>query len=546
MLFFSVILFLGPGNLFDHKIKHDFPFGYGASDAFQHQVRAEAIKDMGNFRYEANYISLGLENVVGRYPPVSYHLAVILSYLSGMETYDTMYFLVTIFPILSSLVMYFIIRDYSKAVALLSAPLSMLIFSSPITIGFVWGHWPSILSQSFLIFFFWSIMRMDLDKSFIIIAIALSSITLIHATATIFAIIFLILFFGIRFIFKGIKKQDIKAIMAAFAVSFLISFYYLVIFQNTWAKDQPYSFNAEPVSFGTPVLYIAGFGLLLLPIAIGIIFSVLKLKNLHISLILAFAMLLIGFLNYVGFGFRSFQARFLWPIYLSAFLGLGLYIIFKFLIRKWNFVLTSSIFVILVFLLSGIIKFPIIKQTDVQAIPSIPYTDITTNQGVMDKYHWEALKWISRNTENDALIYFFYGDIYSQDALLRNAKRVHYQVWANEFVNSLQERRIKRHYYTELPGDSGGGLVTKESFFRFEKAGKSKPAEFFEGVHDICKFDYYVFDKASRQQALAQYNLLIASEMLKKDYVSMVFQNEVVFILKNDNPGADCVEERSF
>ena len=52
LVFFAVIIYLGPGVLFDHSISHDFPFAYGASDAFQHQTRAEAIKDIGN-RFDA-------------------------------------------------------------------------------------------------------------------------------------------------------------------------------------------------------------------------------------------------------------------------------------------------------------------------------------------------------------------------------------------------------------------------------------------------------------------------------------------------------------
>ena len=52
ILFFAIFIFIGPGVLFDHKIQHDFPYAYGASDAFQHQIRAEAIKDAGHFRYE--------------------------------------------------------------------------------------------------------------------------------------------------------------------------------------------------------------------------------------------------------------------------------------------------------------------------------------------------------------------------------------------------------------------------------------------------------------------------------------------------------------
>ena len=101
LIFFAILLSLGPGVLFDHKIRHDFPFAYFASDAFQHQVRAEAIKDMGNFRYEAAYISKGVENVAGRYPPVLYHLAVVLSYAAGIEPYDSIYFILIFFAVIS-------------------------------------------------------------------------------------------------------------------------------------------------------------------------------------------------------------------------------------------------------------------------------------------------------------------------------------------------------------------------------------------------------------------------------------------------------------
>ncbi|MBI2135298.1 hypothetical protein HYU09_04875 [Candidatus Woesearchaeota archaeon] len=545
-LFFSFILFLGPGELFDHRIKHDFPFAYGASDAFQHQVRAEAIKDMGNFRYEADYISRGLEDVVGTYPPLSYHLGVIFSYLAGVETYDSMYFIIVFFPILGSLVMFFIIRDYNRTAALFSLPLSMIVFSSPIIIGFLWGHWPSILAQSFLIFFFWSIMRMDLHMSFLLIAIALSAVALTHTAAAIFGIIFLVLFFGTKFISKSMTKQDIKVMILSFAAAFIITFYYLVIFWNTWAKVQPYSFSVEPVSLGTPMFYIAGFGLLLLPMAIGAIASLSKLKSLHISLVLAFAMLIAGFLNYAGFSLRAFQVRFFWPIYLSVFVGLCLYLAFKLVIKKQSYLIASFIFIILLVSFSGLIKFPVMGQTEVQAIPSIPYSNIAASQGLMNQYNWEAFGWISKNTEKDAAVYFFYGDIYSNDAVLRNSKRVHFQVWANDFIEALQERKIKRQYYTELPGDSGAGLLARTSFFGFGNAHGPKTEGFSEGQHDICLYDYYVFDRASRQEVLAQYNMLIASEMMKRDYFSVVFQNEVVLILKNNNPGADCIEERSF
>lgn len=546
LAFFALLLFLGPGILFGHKIQHDFPFAYSASDAFQHQVRAEAIKDAGNFRYEATYISKGIENAVGRYPPVLYHLAVMMSYASGVEVYDSIFFIVAFFAVIAAFIMYYIIKDFNRTTALLSLPLSILAFSFPLSLGFIWGHWPSLLSQSFLVLLFWSVMRIGMRRAYVLIALALSATALTHTSETIFAFMFLALFFGIKLAAKKLSKNDIKNIAFFMIIFFVVIGYYFIIFQNTWAKTQPYSFIIEPVWEGNPGFYIAGFGLLLVPMIAGIIFSIPRLKDLHVSIILAFAMLVSGFLNYIGFGLRSFQIRFFWPIYLSVFLGFGLYMLLKFIIKKWNFIYTSVLFVILVVLLAGIIKFPVMKQTPAQTIPYVPYLNMDTNQGLMNPFHWSALKWLSENTPQSSKIYFFYGDIYSQDALLRNSKRLHYQVDPPDFIKAIQERKLKRAYVSELPGDTGGSIAVRKGLFSFEDAFAQKAKEYSFGLKDICAFDYFVFDKVSGQQALAQYNLLIASELLKKDYISRVFENEVVIILKNSNIGADCIEERNF
>ena len=545
-VFFTLILFLGPGTLFDHKIKHDFPFAYFASDAFQHQIRAEGIKDMGNFRYESTYISKGLENVVGRYPPALYHIAVIISYASGIETYDSIYFAVTFFAIIAALVMYFIIRNFNKTVALLSLPLSILIFSHPLAIGFLWGHWPSLLAQSFMVVFFWSIMQINLEKSFIIIALLLAAIALTHTSELIFAFIFLALFFGAKLMVKKLSKNDIKTIFRSSIIFAIISFYYLVIFYNTWMSGDTYSFVVEQVWNSNPGFYIAGFGLLLMPMILGMLFSLSKLKELHVSITLAFAMLLSGFLNYIGFGLRSFQIRFFWPIYLSVFLGFGIYILLKFITKKWNFIYTSAVFILLIVSFSGIVNFPVLKQTGSQIIPYMPHLNRDTSQGIMNQFHWEILAWLSKNTEKNAEVYFSYGDIYSQDALLRNSKRTHYLIEPEDFVKALQERKIKRDYITEFPGDSGGGISYRTSFFSFKSYAETEPDAFYYGQRDICKYDYLVFDKVSGQQVLPQYNLLIAQELLKKDFIKPVFENEVAIILKNNNPGDDCIEERNF
>jgi len=535
ILIFSILLLIGNANLVDNRLSHDFPYGYLASDAFQHQVRAEAIKDAGNFRFEAPYISFGFEKVVGRYPPVLYHLAVIFSYLTGLEVYDTIYFIVFFFASISALIMYLIIKNFNRNIALISLPLSVLIFAPGSIFGFTWGHWPSILSQFFLIAFFWGIFRIDIKASFIFIAAFASAMTLTHTSELFFGVLFLFIFFIIKFSIKDLRKYEIKSILIGGIISIIVAFYYLIIFKNTWMAAQPYNFHVMPRFEGNPALYIGDFGLLLILIIIGIVLSLFIIKKMHIAMIIGFAMLLMGFTNYVGFNFRAFQIRFFWPIYLSVFFGFGIYKLLKMVIKKWNILYSVILSVILIILLIGVVKIPYLHQ----------YQKIST-PGIMNPLHWEMLNWLSTNTEKDAHIYFFYGDIYGQDALLRNSKRTHSQVDPSDFVAALNSREIRREYVTEKPGDGGGLVSYRKTFFKFGDYLSEEDQSDYFGKKDICEFDYYILDKGSRQQALAQYNIIIANELLKNDFIQNVFENQITLILKNNKIGEDCIEERSF
>ena len=80
--FFTAMLYLGPGTASEHRITHEFPTGYSASDSYQHQVRTEAIRQAGQYKYEAPYMVVGLTDVIGFYPPVLYNVAVLLADVS--------------------------------------------------------------------------------------------------------------------------------------------------------------------------------------------------------------------------------------------------------------------------------------------------------------------------------------------------------------------------------------------------------------------------------------------------------------------------------
>ena len=533
-LFFGVFLLLGNGFLFGHRLQHDYPYAYLASDAFQHQTRAQGIKDAGNYRNEPSYIVFGVENATGYYPPVLYHLSVILSYLSGLEVYDTIYFLVFFFAAIASLVMYLIIKSFNKNVALISLPFSFLVFYSGLYTGFTFGHWTTIVSQFFLVCVFWYSSRTDLDKSYIFLGIFVAATFMTHTSETIYAILYLGLFFiASSIINRKFELTLIRNFIFGAIITLAVAFYYLVIFKLVWVPRQPFEFAVSKM-WDNPTIYLLDFKLLLIFMAAGIIFSMISLRKSLVPALAAFSMIVIGNGNYFGFREKAFQLRFLWPVFLSFFIGFGIYQLLKFLIKEWK----ASYSVALSVLLAILIIIP--------AVPLMPHYSKLESSGLMDPFHWESFSWLAQNTEKDAKIYFFYGDIYSQDALLRNSKRTHYQVTPEGFVDAIQKKEIRRYYDSELPGDGGGGAPYRKSFFSFEFKLDEMPAADRNGNQDICRFNYLVFDKAANQQVLAQYNILIANELTKKDYIKPVFQNNYVVILKNNNPGADCIEQRNF
>ena len=532
---FGALLFLGVSNLWDHRLQHEFPYGYLASDTFQQQTRAEGIKDAGNYRLEPFYIVKGYQDVVGYYPPVIHHLGIILHFSSGIPLYDTVYFMVFFNAILAAFVMYVIIRNYSKQIALLSLPLSILIFSNKSYIGFLWGHWASITGQLFLICVFWAMSKISVDKIEVVLGIFIGALALSHTSELLYGAVFIFIYMLFLLFSRKFELKYFKKIIIAGIISVAISFYSLYIFSKSFMVINPYKFEVSTDWGGTPIFYLIDFKLLLILLAIGLIASLMMLKKFDMPVIAGLFMLGIGYTNYIGFGLRAFQPRLLWPIYLSFFFGFGLFILIKFLPVKLRAI---SVFI------TGIL-FLMILSTLIH-LPYVPTYNKVSTQGLMDPWHWKAFQWLGQNTPKDAKLFFFYGDVYDQDAILRNSKRVHAQIVPQSYAASLQNRTISRIYEIEVPADHGAGMPYMKSFLKiFLHQRENMDSWVWQQFADICSFDYYIFDKVSGQPALTQYNLLIANEMLKKG-LGKAFENEVVVVLKNNEIGGDCIEERSF
>ncbi len=546
ILIFGLLMYVSVGTLWDHKIEHDFPYGYLASDGFQHQVRAESIKNMGNYRNEAFYAVKGstFAPVIGFYSSLSHHLAVLLSYNSGLETYDTIYFLVFLMPIISAFIMYLMIRKFSKNIALLAIPFSFLVFARNNFILITWGHWPAFFGHFFLICIFWAMLRFKLKASYVLLGLFMSASFLSHPSEFIFGVLFIGLYLVVDFIrIKKIDVSSVKKVIFAGVLFFILCFYYFIIWKSTWVANQGVSYYLNLfsiTSYGNdPFVYLSFFKWLWVILGIGLIVGVFLLrKKKNVALLVGFFVLVISYGNYFGFERHALRTRALWGIYLSVFFGLGVYYVLKFLVKKWRKEYSIVLGVVFLLIFGGFLG---------QLSNIIPVRDTFTSPGIMNKYHWDAMVWISENTALDSKVYFFYGDTYEQDAQLRNVERAHFLAITDDLIASLQNKTIKRFYLTERPGDTGGiGSPYRKSFFKFGFA-THETDEYITRQRDICEFDYYIFDKASSYYpALAQYNALIANKLMENDFIDAVYANDLVVVLRNNNPGGDCIVEQTF
>lgn len=528
---FSIFLaYIGMAVTMNYELKHSFPYGFSASDAFGEIAYTEGIIDSGNHKFLPYYIRAGFTDNVPFHMPIFNHIVALFSLASGLPAWDSLLIIGYLFSIVGALVMYLIIREFNRNIALISLPLSIFLYTGNFRIIYTWGSWDVVMATALLLSSVWALNRLELKFSYLLFAILAGGAALTHITEAFFLFAFTMVFLILKTIRKGLDLSEIKKITLAVILALIFSFYYLIIFKVGYAAggvDTKIGYQA-PEWFD---VVISHFGLFRLVIFAGIIISLLLVltKNYSTALLLGLFMLIIGYTNITpSFAPRALQTRYLWPIYLSVFLGVLVYFTLKPLLKNWK--TAYSIFISLILAVSI----------------AYGYYQKSASSGIATEYHWRSLLWIRDNTPKDAKILFFYGDPYTQEAILWNQKRVSYRVSMDDFVNAIKERKIKREYNVEVAAADDAGYLYRKSFFSFDYHIKDMNRSEFFGANDICKFNYFVFDKVSRQQALANYNLLVADRLIKSGAVEPVFNNEVVLILKNKIPRGNCIEEASF
>lgn len=524
----GALLWTGIAGIWGHKIEHPYPWGYMATDAFQHQTRAEWIKDAGNYEYEGYYYSSNYKDIIGFYPPILNHAAVLLSHLSGLQVYDTMQILIFLAAVFGALTVYLIAREYNKKIAILSMPLVVFLFAIQGTkLAWLWGHWPSLIGNFFLIAFCWSILRYDLKKSWLLIGLFIAGTAMAHTVFTIFAILFVIAFFVYKYFNKDLKKHDFRIIFAAGLLAIAISGYFLNIFRQTWLKVQPYKFAVASLDKFAENVRLLDFSYALILIIAGLVLAVFMLRKQSGKIALfGIFMFLMGLTNYVGFDRRALNLRFFWPITLSVLFGIAVYYVINKLRKdvKTEHLIGASIVIggLLIASLSG--KY-LLAETP----------------GIMNEYLWDTMGWVKENTHGEAFVFYVYGDLYDQFAFIANSKRNAIRMNTQDYIDSLQKNTIKRVYKAWLYSEYGAGLPYSDGFLSY-KLRTNEVAKLSEDSDmDICSADYVVIDKVSRVPEVSQYNLALAQIMLNHTQMQLVHQNDMSAIIKNNRPGADCI-----
>lgn len=543
LIFIPVFLQISLASSWDHSLKHEFPYSYLASDAFLHQSSAQFMKETGRIKYAAPYIYGGHNNVYEEHPTFLPQLSSTFSILSGIKVYDSIILITVFAALIIILIFYIIIRKSNVNIAMIAIPLTLLIMKQGFNVWRFWGYWLFATGVMCMAASLWAITNFELKNSFLLIGIFLAGTAIAHLPEYIFALGFMGLLFLFLLIKKEKFKQNYKKFIYAGLISIVFAIYHINVFRLSLFLMEGYRNAWDPVALrgGLPPLTLQGLGFSVIFIILGLlvfmVFLFSKKRKIFVPASVSLFTFLLGFLVLIGMGKRSYSHRQFWFIYLSFFFGLGIYQLISLILKKYKN--WASFFVALILLV----------------VFAKPLWGLNYGLGIMDKYNWDGLQWISKNIPEEAFVYYFYAEPITSNAPVYNSKRVSLNVQLNDFIEAVQTGKIQRNYkfrwnrgltvYLCNRGFLSYGYYKDE--LKIDKNEKCEPG--YEKLRkppenitnkDICAIEYAYFNKVTRQPAITQYNLAIRDLLLKNEWIHEIYSNGVVSILKNDKPGVDC------
>jgi len=501
LVFIFAILLVKLSLPWNETLVHDFPHALSNTDSFYASAISDHILETGSYASTASYMVAGWKDVFGYSPPILYHASAMLSGLSGLSVYDITYLTAVLLLVFTCLLAYLAIRDLNKDIALLSLPFMLGFYIWTMDAVLTWGNFPFLTGSLFTAGTVWAATRIGKKGAIPLIAIMLLGTFAGHTPAFLFASGFL----GVWWVFNLLKTRNFdltKAYLAAYGLFAVFCSYYIYIFATTWLAAQTYSERVLLTAPEFPVTELSALGTpFIIFLSLGAALLVWK-RKLHPAVLMGFFFLLASYGNYIGLERRALQLRMLWQVYLSVFAGASIYYIGK-RINKLKYVPLLAILLTALF------------------VP-LHWDKIGS---VYDSEHWEGIMWLRENTPEEAKLFFFYGEPYTQMASLYATHRLVYEVDLGDFytggLKSLQ-LMLPDTWFPYFDGFAVNYHFTEEPL----------PLEATE--RDICEMDYFVF--GSGNEDFEKLNDGIKARLKATE----VFSNAKVTILKND--GGECLE----
>ncbi len=528
LFFLAAALFMGMANIFSAEISHPYPYAYFASDPFIHYLTTESLKENGNFLYVSKWYTANQSNVEYCLPPQNYMMSAGFSFNSGLQGYDSIYFISIIAAVINSFVVYLMIRKVSKNAALIALPFMLIVFSKVFISSFTWGQWQATVAYMFFSAALWALTEIKRDYMFVLFAVFASASFLAHYPEFIFLAVFMLLYIAARFFFRELSMDEVRKLALAAVLIFVLIFWELLRFYGIWVKGTKNELGSSELSLpvtGIPVPSFMDFTVILVAlIFVGAVFALMMIrKERQVILLYALFVLAMWWSNYLGITKRTVTLRYFAPVVLAVLIGIGIYYLLKNFL-EWKPAYSISLSVVLVF---GVVYF---------------FMTPTGSPGWMIQERWDAMSWIRENTPETATVLYFYGDGYEQHNPLASTKRINYRLLADSMIEAAQKGEIRRNYTArDVTGMCSAMEPYRKSLLEYGFYAREKPNVNAHQNVDICSFQYYFIERASgRIPPLAQYNVAIGNELIAHG-ATPVFNNRLVTVLKNNNLGVNCV-----
>lgn len=413
--------FLVSEPFFNRTFYTEKPNNLLASDAYEHLLYVESIRDVGNYNYEpGEMVAFVKERLTPREPPLQMYYSAFLGNLLGIPSYVAAQFglLLALFAAFSSV--YILLARYDFRLAAVVSPFFLLSFNFPFIAGITWGFWKVYFSA---LLFFFSLLLFPVKfrgGALFLWALLLGAIFVSHPTLLIYGILVLLL----RFLLYGEDRGRsglLKFVAIGMAAAALSSVYLLdfIASRNVSGGTQDSGIleylKAERgyniMGPSTPLaghfgylwyLALLGFGL-----AVFFAFRLRREKNYFFRVLVllsfVFAILAAG----PSFFGRVYQFRLVWPVIAAVFLGFPVYVLLKSLPpikgKTWPY--------LAVFLLSLYLLFALNALNPSQG-----------DYSILSGEQWAAYRFVAEKTPKDAKV-LVVDPTLTQGAVLFNTRR---------------------------------------------------------------------------------------------------------------------------